>query len=79
MSEELMYAFNTLTLEKKKEVEHFIYFLMSESESVKQQNRMQDFMQLTWEDGRSADEIVFDIESARTSSVRFGGDSGIFA
>lgn len=79
MSEELMHAFNTLTLEKKKEVEHFIYFLMSEPEVVQQQNSVQDFMQLTWEDGRSADDIVFDIESSRTSSARFGDDSGIFA
>lgn len=36
MSEELIYAFNSLTLEKKKEVEHFIYFLANETVDTQQ-------------------------------------------
>lgn len=36
MSEELIYAFDNLTLEKKKEVEHFIFFLANETVDVQQ-------------------------------------------
>lgn len=69
MSEELLHAFNTLTLEKKKEVEHFIYFLMNE-QGLTQKNGVHDFSQLAWEANRNAGEMESDnMESTNKSDV----------
>lgn len=78
MSEELLTAYNTLTFSQQKEVEHFIYFLIGKDIHTDNKADIEQFLNLTWDDGRDADEIIADMETTRTNSKRFGANVGLF-
>lgn len=60
-------------------VDYLLFKQNSEEKSKDEKTSAQKFLELSWSDERSAEEIISDIEKSREESQRFGATNEIFA
>ena len=62
------------------EVIHIIEMYLSDPQILKKKNSTEEFLRLvgSWEDDRSAEEIVAEMRKGRSTSKRFSEEHGLF-